>query len=72
MLIILILEVIKVNSVKEEYDYIFQKVGKRGEVWELLRQELVFEDNVPYDILTVKIFSTGEKKAFKFDISSFF
>jgi hypothetical protein len=59
---------IPVNSVKEEYQYIYSQYPGS----QVLSQALVYDENkTPYDILTVKM-PDGSKKDFYFDVTEVF
>jgi len=55
------------ESVSSEYEYVREICPS----CQFLEQELVFEKNQPYDILTFED-ANGETKKYYFDISSFF
>ncbi|MGC1203622.1 MAG: hypothetical protein WA839_01895 [Flavobacteriaceae bacterium] len=60
------------EGIKAEYDFIEIKEGRRGVNWGLVKQALNHEGKKSYDIITIKINSTGEEKVYYFDITKFF
>lgn len=57
---------VKVQNIPEEYEWL----RKYYPGYKMLLQQLVFENNSPYDILSIEI--NGVRKKVYFDISSFF
>jgi hypothetical protein len=64
---------IRVNSIREEYDYIASQQCKCGGAWEKQRQALVFDDaKVPFDQISVRCRSCSSENEFWFNCSAFF
>ena len=56
-------------SIAQEYDYIDKKFGVMGEKCDITMQRIIAEGDKTYDVLTVKIFVSGEEKEVYFDIT---
>lgn len=56
-------------SIAKEYEYLSQRFGRRGLEWEMAGQYLTSEGGRHYDVLTVELLPSGERKEIYFDIT---
>jgi hypothetical protein len=59
------------TAVAAEYEYISGMYGKKDKEWKVEEQSLGQEKDKTYDMVNVKILSTGKTHFFYFDISFF-
>ena len=57
------------ESIAQEYDYLDKKFGVMGRNYDIIQQSIIAEGAVVYDVLTIKIFASGEQKDIYFDIT---
>ncbi|MBM3466164.1 MAG: hypothetical protein FJX76_29095 [Armatimonadetes bacterium] len=64
---------VRVNSIREEYEYLGKQRCACGGGWNRQSQALLFDESqVPHDKITVKCAECGKTADFYFDVSAFF